>query len=67
MGVLSVFIHDIRNQFSKPILVLTFIAVACLPILYSGFLIKGNWDPYNQLQHLPVAIVKFNPVAYSSY
>lgn len=60
MGLLSVFKHDIRHQFSTPILSLTFIAVACLPILYSGFLIMGNWDPYNRLEDLPVAIVNLD-------
>jgi len=56
----DVFRHDMRSQFSKPILALTFIAVAIMPILYSGFLIKGNWDPYGQLEDLPVAVVNLD-------
>ena len=34
----------------NPMMVITFIAVALVPILYSGFLIKGTWDPYGQLE-----------------
>jgi hypothetical protein len=60
MGVLSVFKHDLHNQFAKPILVLTFIAVACLPIHYLGFLIRENWDPYKKLQDLSIALVNLN-------
>jgi len=60
MGIFNVFKQEMRAQFSKPILALTFIAVAIMPILYSGFLIKGNWDPYGQLQELPVAVVNLD-------
>ena len=60
MGVFHVFKKEMRTQFSKPILALTFIAVAFMPILYSGFLIKGNWDPYSQLQELPIAVVNLD-------
>jgi len=60
MRIFNVFKHDLRAQFSRPIPALTFIAVAFMPILYSGFLIRGNWDPYGQLQELPVAVVNLD-------
>ena len=60
MRIFKVFFHDLRAQFSRPIPALTFIAVAFMPILYSGFLIMGNWDPYGRLEELPVAVVNLD-------
>lgn len=60
MRLFHVFINELRKQFSRPILALTFIGVAVMPMIYSGFLIKGNWDPYGQLQQLPVAVVNLD-------
>lgn len=60
LNIFHVFFRDVRHVLSRPILILTFVAVAFLPILYSGFLTKGNWDPYGQLQNLPVAVVNLD-------
>lgn len=57
MNPFQVFTGEFRHFIKKPMVIVTFVAVALIPILYSGFLIKGTWDPYGQLQDLPVAIV----------
>ncbi|MCM3748391.1 YhgE/Pip domain-containing protein [Paenibacillus pasadenensis] len=48
---------DLKAMFTKPMLAISFIAVAFVPILYSGFLIEASWDPYGQLEKIPVAVV----------
>ncbi|WNR44354.1 YhgE/Pip domain-containing protein [Paenibacillus roseipurpureus] len=56
-NLLHVFNGEFRRFIKSPMLVITFVAVALVPILYSGFLIKGTWDPYGQLEKLPIAVV----------
>ncbi|QGG57728.1 DUF3533 domain-containing protein [Paenibacillus sp. B01] len=49
--------HDLKEMFKKPMLAISFVAVAFVPILYSGFLIEASWDPYGHLDKIPVAVV----------
>ncbi|MCH5584761.1 YhgE/Pip domain-containing protein [Shimazuella sp. AN120528] len=60
MKLFQVFKDDLKHFVKNPMLMITFIAVACVPILYSGFLIKGTWDPYGKLENLPVAVVNLD-------
>ncbi|MFD2443886.1 YhgE/Pip family protein [Bacillus sp. CGMCC 1.16607] len=60
MKAFQVFNHDVAYFLKKPMLIISFIAIAFIPILYSGFLIKGSWDPYNNLENLPVAVVNLD-------
>ncbi|WP_028777091.1 YhgE/Pip domain-containing protein [Shimazuella kribbensis] len=60
MKLFQVFLDDLKHFFKKPMLILTFLGVACVPILYSGFLLKGTWDPYGKLENLPVAVVNLD-------
>lgn len=60
MKILQVFASEFRRFIRNPMMVITFIAVALVPILYSGFLIKGTWDPYGQLEKLPIAVVNLD-------
>ncbi|BBH21998.1 phage infection protein [Paenibacillus baekrokdamisoli] len=60
MNPFHVFARDFRYFIKQPMLIVTFIAVAFIPILYSGFLIKGAWDPYGKLKELPVAVVNLD-------
>ncbi|CAM3218571.1 YhgE/Pip domain-containing protein [Paenibacillus lupini] len=55
-----VFKKDVGYFLKNRMLIVTFIGVALVPMLYGGFLIKGNWDPYGQLQDLPVAVVNLD-------
>ncbi|BBI34187.1 YhgE/Pip family protein [Cohnella abietis] len=60
MHPFHVFKQSFRYFIHKPMLVISFIAVAFIPTLYSGFLIRGTWNPYGQLSNLPVAIVNMD-------
>nr|WP_221401401.1 YhgE/Pip domain-containing protein [Paenibacillus phyllosphaerae] len=44
----------------KPLVLISFVGVAVIPMLYSSFLIKGSWDPYGSLEKLPVAVVNLD-------
>ncbi|AJY74066.1 YhgE/Pip family protein [Paenibacillus beijingensis] len=60
MRPLNVFFKDMKIVFTKPMLLVSFIAVAFIPVLYSGFLIESSWDPYGHLEKLPVAVVNLD-------
>ncbi|WP_239616668.1 YhgE/Pip domain-containing protein [Cohnella mopanensis] len=64
MRPFQVFKMAFSHFIHHPMLVVSFVAVAFIPILYSGFLIKGTWDPYGQLSNLPVAIVNLDQGGY---
>jgi len=55
-----VFKKDVGYFLKNRMLIITFLGVSIVPMLYGGFLIKGNWDPYGQLQELPVAVVNLD-------
>lgn len=59
-NILYVFAGEFRRFIKNPMMIITFIAVALVPILYSGFLLKGTWDPYGQLEKLPIAVVNLD-------
>ncbi|WP_256758018.1 YhgE/Pip domain-containing protein [Cohnella sp. WQ 127256] len=60
MQPFQVFKQAFNSFVKQPMLVISFVAVALIPSLYSGFLIKGAWDPYGQLSSLPVAVVNLD-------
>ncbi|CAH1208792.1 hypothetical protein PAECIP111893_02900 [Paenibacillus plantiphilus] len=60
MNPFDVFVQEVRMFLRKPMLIVTFTAVAFIPTLYAGFLIKGAWDPYSKLEELPVAVVNLD-------
>jgi putative membrane protein len=60
MRLLHVFLGEFRRFIRNPMLIVTFVAVACVPMMYSGFLIAGVWDPYGQLKNLPIAVVNLD-------
>ncbi|CAH1191785.1 hypothetical protein PAECIP111892_00744 [Paenibacillus auburnensis] len=60
MRGLNVFVQDLKKMLQNRTSLITMVVVACLPVLYSGVMIKGSWDPYGQLDQLPVAIVNLD-------
>ena len=40
--------------------VLVILGIIILPLIYSFFYLKGFWDPYNQLNKVPVALVNLD-------
>ncbi|QWU17179.1 putative membrane protein [Paenibacillus sophorae] len=57
MKSLSVFRKDAGTALKKPMMLLTILAVLFIPTLYSGVYLKAFWDPYGNLDKMPVAIV----------
>ncbi|WP_223070452.1 YhgE/Pip domain-containing protein [Paenibacillus caui] len=60
MKAISVFFKDMRVAAKKPLNIISVIAVIFIPILYSGMLIAAFWDPYGNLDKLPVAVVNMD-------
>lgn len=54
----------IRKEFKKiwqnKLLLLTVIVVSIIPILYAGVFLKSLWDPYGNMDKLPVAVVNLD-------
>ena len=40
--------------------ILIIIAIICIPVIYSGFYLKAFWDPYGNIENIPVAIVNLD-------
>ncbi|WP_036724107.1 YhgE/Pip domain-containing protein, partial [Paenibacillus forsythiae] len=57
MKSLSVFMKDAGSAFKKPMTLITILAVLFIPTLYSGVYLKAFWDPYGNLDKMPIAIV----------
>ncbi|WP_039838193.1 YhgE/Pip domain-containing protein, partial [Paenibacillus sonchi] len=60
MKAITVFLKDMKILLTKPMLVLTLLGVAALPMLYSSFLVDASWDPYGNTGKLPVAVVNLD-------
>ena len=49
----------------NPLLVVVLMAIILIPSIYAGFFLASMWDPYGELDKLPVAVVnKDQPVMY---
>ncbi|OCA87498.1 YhgE/Pip domain-containing protein [Pseudobacillus wudalianchiensis] len=53
----SMFIAELKNIAGNRMLFISMIAILLIPLLYAGMLLWAFWDPYSQLDKLPVAIV----------
>ena len=57
--------NEWRSLLKNKILLVVLIAIIVIPFIYAGLFLKSMWDPYGNLDHLPVAVVnKDRPVAY---
>ena len=48
---------ELKNIRQSKILLVTTIAICCIPVLYAVVFLKGIWDPYSHLDQLKVAVV----------
>ena len=48
--------NDLRIAFSNPLIVLTLIGIIILPSLYANLNIMACWDPYDNTDHIEIAI-----------
>lgn len=46
-----------KEIYSNKILLLSCVVILFIPILYAGFFLKSNWDPYGNTDKLSVAVV----------
>ncbi|KAB7704960.1 YhgE/Pip domain-containing protein [Bacillus aerolatus] len=53
----SLFIAELKDILSNRMLLISILAVLFIPLLYAGTLLWAFWDPYSQLEDLPVAVV----------
>jgi putative membrane protein len=57
MRGISLFLQELKAIVTNRKVLIPVIAVLFIPIMYSGMLLWGFWDPYGHLERLPVAVV----------
>jgi len=45
---------------SQMMKLMVILGIIILPLIYSLFYLKGFWDPYHELNHIPVALVNLD-------
>ncbi|WP_394404893.1 YhgE/Pip family protein [Streptococcus sp. 20-1249] len=50
-------LEELKGLLKKPMSMITLIGVALIPTLYNVIFLSSMWDPYGNLEHLPVAVV----------
>ena len=56
---------ELKNIRQSKMLMVTTVAICCIPVLYAAVFLKGIWDPYSHLDQLKVAVVNQDqPVSY---
>ena len=54
----------VRNEWKKllhnPLLIVVIAAIVLIPSIYAGFFLASMWDPYGELDKLPVAVVNLD-------
>ena len=54
-----------KSLLKNKILIVVLIAIIAIPFIYAGLFLKSMWDPYGNLNKLPVAVVNEDrPVEY---
>ncbi|RNA70052.1 YhgE/Pip domain-containing protein [Alteribacter keqinensis] len=49
--------HELQGILQRKKLLIALIGIMLMPLLYGGVLIWSFWDPYGQIEELPVAVV----------
>lgn len=54
-----------KSLFHNKLLLIVLLAIIAIPVIYAGFFLNSMWDPYGNVDKLPVAIVNEDqPVKY---
>ena len=54
-----------KRLLHNPMLIIVLLAIILIPSIYAGFFLASMWDPYGELDKLPVAVVNLDkPVEY---
>ncbi|BFH65028.1 YhgE/Pip domain-containing protein [Paenibacillus azoreducens] len=57
MRSLSVFAKDMAATLRNRKLLISMVAVLCIPVMYAGLFLGAFWDPYGKMDQIPVAVV----------
>ncbi|MFQ3543701.1 YhgE/Pip domain-containing protein [Halobacillus rhizosphaerae] len=57
MNGFKLWLSELKNLKNNKKLLIPFMAVLLIPLIYSGVFLWAFWNPYGNLDHLPVAIV----------
>lgn len=52
--------NEWKKLFKNPILVLVLVVIMLIPSMYAGLFLSSMWDPYGDLDKLPVAVVNLD-------
>lgn len=52
--------NEWKNLLKNPILIIVLAAIILIPSIYAGFFLASMWDPYGELDKLPVAVVNLD-------
>lgn len=57
--------EEFKSLFKNKLLILVLVAIVLIPSIYAGLFLNSMWDPYGDLEYLPVAVVNNDkPVEY---
>lgn len=57
--------NEWKNLYHNKLLLVVLIAIIGIPVIYAGFFLNSMWDPYGNIDQLPVAVVNDDePVDY---
>lgn len=60
MNFLKITARDIKKIFKNRFIVISVIAIIITPLFYSFFYLSSFWNPYGNLQNMPVAVVNLD-------
>ena len=49
--------NEWKSLWNNKILIIVVMAIIVIPVIYAGLFLKSMWDPYGNLDKLPVAVV----------
>ena len=49
-----------KRLIHNPVLIIVLLAIILIPSIYAGFFLASMWDPYGELDKLPVAVVNLD-------
>ena len=55
--------NEWKSLLKNKILLIVIAAVILIPVIYAGLFLKSMWDPYGNLDKLPVAVVNLDKKA----
>lgn len=58
--------NELKSLWNNKLMIVVLCAIILIPAMYAGFFLASMWDPYGELEYLPVAVVNDDkPVNYN--